>query len=71
MTFAIYLDCAADIDGWRARLLPIQTNTLVVAERGALALQVEREGACDKCGGGSAEIRFEARPCTSLSGATT
>jgi hypothetical protein len=38
VTFAICLDCAADIDGWRERLLPIQTGTLAVTERGALAL---------------------------------
>jgi hypothetical protein len=61
VSFAVCLDCGADIDSWRERL-PIQTGTLTVTERGALALRVDREGVCDKCGGGHAEIRVEARP---------
>lgn len=62
ISFAVCLDCGADIDSWRERLLPIQTGTLAVTESGALALHVEREGVCDRCGGGRAEIRVEARP---------
>lgn len=61
-SFAICLDCGADIDSWRERLLPIKTGTLAITERGELALQVEHDGLCDRCGGGRAEIRVEARP---------
>jgi RNA polymerase-binding transcription factor DksA len=62
VSFAVCLDCGADIDSWRERLLPIEAGTLAVTDRGELALQVEYHGLCDKCGGGRAEIRVEARP---------
>jgi RNA polymerase-binding transcription factor DksA len=62
VSFAVCLDCGADIDSWRERLLPVPAGTLAVTERGALALRVDLEGVCDKCGGGHAEIRVEARP---------
>ncbi len=61
VAFAVCLDCGVDIDGWRERLLPVRNGTLAVTERGELALDVEREGACPECGSGSAEIRVEAR----------
>ena len=61
VAFAVCLDCGVDIDGWRERLLPLTKGTLAVTERGDLALDVDHEGACDECGGSSAEIRVEAR----------
>jgi hypothetical protein len=61
VSFAVCVDCGADVDSWRERLLPIQTGTLAVTERGELALRVECEGVCGECGGGRAEIRVEAR----------
>jgi hypothetical protein len=61
VSFAVCIDCGADIDSWRERLLPIKSGSLVVTERGELAVRVEHNGACDKCGGGRAEIRVEAR----------
>jgi RNA polymerase-binding transcription factor DksA len=60
-TFAICLDCGAEIAGWRERLLPIRSGSLAVTEDGAVALHVEREGICEACGGGRAEVRVEAR----------
>ncbi len=62
VAFAVCLDCGTDIDAWRERLLPVRSGRLAVTERGELAIDVEREGACTACGGGSAEIRVEARP---------
>jgi hypothetical protein len=62
VSFAVYTGCGADIEAWRERLLPIETGTLAVTEGGELAVHVEREGVCDECGGGRAEIRVEARP---------
>jgi hypothetical protein len=61
VAFAVCLDCGANIARWRERLLPIDAGTLAVTERGELALHVEREGVCDRCGGRRAEIRVEAR----------
>jgi hypothetical protein len=65
VSFAVCLGCGAHIDGWRERLLPIDAGSFALTERGELTLHVEHEGACLKCGGGSAEIRVEARhsPC--------
>jgi hypothetical protein len=60
-SFALCLDCGADIEAWRERLLPVRGGTLAITERGELALHVEREGVCDGCGGGRAEIRVEGR----------
>ena len=61
VSFAVCVDCGADIDSWQERLLPMKTGTLAVTEHGELALHVEHEGVCDECGGGRAEIRVEAR----------
>jgi hypothetical protein len=61
VAFAVCLDCGANIAGWRERLLPVDAGTLAVTERGDLAIQVVRQGACPECGGGRAQIRIEAR----------
>jgi hypothetical protein len=61
VAFAVCLGCGVDIDGWRERLLPILTGSLVVTDHGELALDVEREDVCLECGGDSAEIRVGAR----------
>jgi hypothetical protein len=59
--FALCLDCGADIANWRERLLPIRAGSFTLTARGELALHVEREGICDECEGGRAEVRVEAR----------
>jgi hypothetical protein len=51
------LDCGADIADWRERLLPIDAGTLAVTERGDLAIQVVRQGACLECGGARGDPR--------------
>lgn len=61
-SFAVCVDCGADIEAWRERLLPVVTGTLAITENGSLAVRVEHEGICDACGGGLAEIRVEAHP---------
>lgn len=61
VSFAVCVDCGADIEAWRERLLPPSAGTFALTEQGALALRVEQEGVCHECGGGLAEIRVEAR----------
>jgi|HubBroStandDraft_6_1064221.scaffolds.fasta_scaffold655014_2 hypothetical protein len=56
---AICRDCGADIQSWRARVLPLDAAAFAVTEAGQLALHVERRGACVACGGGRVEIRVE------------
>ena len=60
--FDVYAACArcgAEIPDWRARLLPVVEGRLVLSPRRELALRVEADEACPRCGSTDAEIRVE------------